>query len=59
MKVDISPNVALKEAQAEIAFLRNRNLILAQAVEDLQQKLVVKAPAPSDTSAELVDVTPA
>ena len=59
MKVDISPAVALKEAQAEIAFLRNRNLILAQAVDDLQQKLVIKAQAIPDTSADPVDVNPA
>lgn len=45
MKVTISPAVALKEARAEIDFLRNRNLILAQAVEELQGKLVVKPEA--------------
>lgn len=42
MKVNISPAVALKEAEAEIGWLRNRNLILAQAVADLQRKLVAR-----------------
>ncbi len=42
--VDISPSVALKEAQAEISYLRNRNLILAQGLEDLQRRIMVAAP---------------
>lgn len=54
--INISPAVALKEARSEIDFLRNRNLILAQAVQDLQDRLVVKAPAepapPVDTDDE-------
>ncbi|MCC0013859.1 MAG: hypothetical protein H6881_08275 [Rhodobiaceae bacterium] len=35
----ISPMVELRELMAERDFLKNRNLILAQAVEDLQAKL--------------------
>jgi len=62
MKVDISPTVALKEAQAEIAWLRNRNLILAQAVDDLRAKLAVEAvPEPAadpDTPAKTADEKP-
>ena len=66
MKVDIAPAVALKEAQAEISFVRKRNLFLAQAVADLQQKLVVKpadvlvpdpVPAP-ETPADPADENP-
>ena len=63
MKVDIAPAVALKEAQAEIAYLRNRNLILAQAVADLQHKLVVKPAdlpvADPEIPADPADETPA
>ena len=35
----ISPMAELRELMAERDFLKNRNLILAQAVEDLQAKL--------------------
>lgn len=34
-EIPISPNVALAEANAEIAWLRNRSLIQAQAIADL------------------------
>ena len=44
MGVRIAPIVELREARAEIGHLRNRVLILAQALHDLQQRLVVKAP---------------
>ncbi len=54
--VDISPAVALKEAQAEISYLRNRNLILAQGIEDMQRKLMVAAPT---DPAALADENPA
>ena len=37
--VNISPNVALSEADAMIAFLRQRSLIQAQAIADLQARI--------------------
>lgn len=36
MKVNIQPTVALQEAMAELEYLRNRNLILAQAIHELR-----------------------
>ena len=63
MQVNISPAVALKERDAEIAFLRNRNLILAQRAADLEAKLLVRAPAEPaadpDTPVDLADENPA
>ncbi len=48
MDVRISPLVELKEARSEIGWLRNRNLILAQALHDLQERMIVRAPPPAD-----------
>lgn len=47
MKVDIQPTVALQEAMAELEYLRNRNLILAQAIHELrvQQSAVAQQAA--------------
>lgn len=45
MDVRISPLVELKEARSEIGWLRNRNLILAQALHDLQERMIVTSPA--------------
>lgn len=36
MKVHIKPTVALQEAMAELEYLRNRNLILAQALHEVR-----------------------
>lgn len=36
MRVKIDPMTELQELRAEIAWLRNRNLILAQAVAELR-----------------------
>ena len=52
MDVRISPIVELREARAEIAHLRNRNLILAQAVHELEERLVVKPPESATITAE-------
>ncbi len=46
MKVNIAPAAELQELRAENAYLRNRNLILAQAVQDLRDKQA-EPPAPA------------
>ena len=45
MDVRISPLVELQEARAEIAHLRNRTLILAQALHELKERMIVTSPA--------------
>jgi len=37
--IDIDPRVALQEAQAEIGFLRNRILLLSQALADTKAQI--------------------
>lgn len=55
MQVDISVDVQIREQRAEIAWLRNRSLIQAQAIEDLKKQLA-EAKAPAETeAAEWVD----
>lgn len=42
MDVRISPLVELKEARSEIGWLRNRNLILAQALHEMKERMIVR-----------------
>lgn len=46
--VNIAPNVALSEAEAMIAFLRQRGLIQAQAIADLQARIAALDTAKSE-----------
>ena len=43
MQVNIAPSVELQELRAENAWLRNRNLILAQAIHELRAKQATPA----------------
>lgn len=43
--VRIDPETRLQEALAEIAFLRNRGLLLAQAITDLKAQLAAERDA--------------
>ena len=45
MDVRISPLVELQKVRAENSHLRNRTLILAQALHDLQERMIVTSPA--------------
>lgn len=50
--VPIDPAVALGEANAMVEFLRNRNLLLAQAVAELKAQLVAAKALPMTGTAE-------
>lgn len=50
--VPIDPAVALGEAQAMVEYLRNRNLLLAQAIAELKAELAAPKPAPLTGTAE-------
>lgn len=55
MHVDISVDVQISEQRAEIAWLRNRTLIQAQAIEDLKEKLAAAKATAQAEAAEWVD----
>lgn len=52
--VSISPNVALAESRAELEHFRNRSLIQAQAIADLQAQVA----ALSERNAHLQSLIP-
>lgn len=41
--IEISPEVSMAEMKAEIAWLRNRVLIQAQAIHELKQQALMKS----------------
>ena len=46
--IQITPSVALAEQQALTEYYRNRSLIQAQAIADLQAQVAAQTPAPID-----------